>query len=213
MYPNLRREKNLWKKGFNRVACLDEAGRGPLAGPVVAAVVVLKPIRSKSKKKELKFLFKTVKDSKKLTKKKRKKLYEILIKNHQIKWGRARVSEKVVDRINILEATKLAMKRAIKKLKMKPDFLILDGSFKIPSKTHQKSIKGADEKVFSCSCASIIAKVYRDKIMQRLHKKYPLYGFDKHKGYPTKHHLRMLKKYGPCKIHRKSFRPVAKLTC
>jgi len=114
----------------------------------------------------------------------------------------------MIDKVNILEATKLAMKGAVLKLKRKPDSLILDGISKIDLKIPQKLIKGADEKVFSCACASILAKVYRDKIMKRYHKKYPQYGFDKHKGYPTKYHFKMLKKYGPCKIHRKSFGPV-----
>ncbi len=100
------------------------------------------------------------------------------------------------------------MKKALKKLKRKPDFLIIDGNFKIDSNIPQKSIIKADEKVFSCTAAGIIAKVTRDKIMERFDKKYPRYGFDKHKGYPTKLHLKMLKKYGPCKIHRRSFRPL-----
>ena len=137
-------------------------------------------------------------------------IYKLLTKDPQVEWGIGKVSEKVIDKINILEATKLAMKKAIKKLKRRPDFLILDGNFKINSNIPQKSIIKADEKVFSCAAASIIAKVRRDKIMQRYHQKYPKYRFDRHKGYPTKLHLRMLKKYGPCKIHRKSFRPVAK---
>jgi ribonuclease HII len=208
MFPNFREEKKLWKKGFKKIAGLDEAGRGPLAGPVVAAAVIIKPIR------EIRRKFAEIgdiKDSKKLTPKKRNELYKILIRNSQIEWGIGKVSEKVIDKINILEATKLAMKKAIQKLKRKPDFLILDGNFKINSKIIQKSIKKADGKVVSCSCASIIAKVYRDKIMEKLHKKYPRYSFDKHKGYPTKYHLKKLRKFGPCKIHRETFRPVAKI--
>jgi ribonuclease HII len=125
-----------------------------------------------------------------------------------MEWGIGRVSEKAIDKINILEATKLAMIKAIKKLKRKPDFLILDGNFKIDLPIPQKSIVKADEKVFSCACAAILAKVWRDRIMQRYHKKFPYYGFDKHKGYPTKYHIKMLKKYGPCEIHRKTFGPL-----
>ena len=110
----------------------------------------------------------------------------------------------------------MAMKRAIKNLKLKTlnfklDFLILDGKMSLDLPMPQKSIVKADEKVFSCACASILAKVWRDRIMMRYHKKYPRYGFDKHKGYPTKYHLKMLKKYSPCKIHRKSFGPVNKI--
>ncbi|TET84497.1 MAG: ribonuclease HII [Candidatus Nealsonbacteria bacterium] len=209
-YPTLQEEKRLWKKGYKRVACLDEAGRGPLSGPVIAAAVIIKPC--------LKWKFKhlQIKDSKKLTPKRRKELYKILINplrqladgGPQIKWGIGRVSEKVIDKINILEATKLAMKRAIQKLNKKPKFLIIDGNFKINSSISQKSIIKADEKVFSCAVASILAKVTRDRMMERYHQKYPKYGFDRHKGYPTKLHRKMLKKYGPCKIHRKSFKPV-----
>jgi len=209
MPVNLREEKRLWKMGFQRVACLDESGRGPLAGPVVAVAVV---INSKFKIKNTKLQFKIqnlqIKDSKKLTPRRREKFYKILTNHPQIEWGIARVSEKVIDKINILEATKLAMARAVKKLRIKPDFLILDGNFKIDSNIPQKSIVKADEKVLSCALASILAKVYRDKIMQQYHKKFPQYGFNRHKGYPTKLHLRMLKKYDPCKIHRMSFRPV-----
>ncbi|MBZ9569486.1 ribonuclease HII [Patescibacteria group bacterium] len=207
MFPNFREEKRLWRKGHKKIAGLDEAGRGALAGPVVAAAVMIRPIR------EIRGRFvkiREIKDSKKLTPRKREKLYRILINHPQIEWGIGRVSEKVIDKINILEATKLAMEKAVRKLKKRPDFLILDGNLKINLKIPQKSIKRADEKVFSCSCSSIIAKVYRDRIMRRLHKKYPQYGFDKHKGYPTKYHFKTLKKYGPCKIHRKSFKPVIK---
>ncbi len=234
----LKEEKRLWKKGYKYVVCLDEAGRGALCGPVVAAAVMVKKFsisepaswRAKGKKryssspfnfrarqlagegKEEVFLFalqfSKIKDSKKLTPKRRAEFYKILTRHQAIKWGIGRVSEKVIDKINILEATKLAMKKAIKKLKRKPDFLILDGNFTINSPILQKSIIKADEKVFSCTLSGIIAKVTRDGIMQNCHKKYPCYGFDKHKGYPTKYHLKMLKKYGPCKIHRKSFKPL-----
>ncbi|MBZ9572196.1 ribonuclease HII [Patescibacteria group bacterium] len=206
MFPNFREEKKLWKKGHKRIAGLDEAGRGPLAGPVVAAAVMIKKPKFRDKK-----FFEDIKDSKKLSEKKREEFYEVLTNRSQIEWGIARVSERVVDRINILGATKLAMERAVRKLKRKPNFLILDGNFKINLNIPQKSIKRADEKVFSCAMASIIAKVYRDRIMRRFHKKYPKYGFNRHKGYPTKLHRKMLKKHSPCKIHRKSFKPVQKL--
>ena len=203
IYPNFNEEKKLWKKGSKIVVGLDEAGRGPLAGPVVAgAVFIFKKDFSEIKK------IKSVRDSKKLSGKKRKEVYDILINNPRIKWGIGVVSEKVIDKINIFEANKLAMKKAIKSLKKKPDFLVLDGNFKIDVPFNQKSIIKADKKVFSCSIASIIAKVTRDRIMERYHKKYPLYKFNRHKGYPTKLHFKLLKKHGPCKIHRKSFGPV-----
>ena len=225
LQPSLAPEKKLWRKGYKRVAGLDEAGRGPLAGPVVAAVVMIKMSKSnlKSKILNLKSNFKGIKDSKKLTPKKREEFYKLIVKSPFWEWGVGRVSEKVIDRINILEATKLAMIRAIQNLKKKVyklhhgvkctkiDFLIIDGNFKIDLDISQKSIIRADEKVFSCAAASILAKVTRDRIMQRYHKKYPRYKFNQHKGYPTRLHKKMLKKYGPCKIHRKTFKPIVKI--
>ncbi|MBU3934941.1 ribonuclease HII [Patescibacteria group bacterium] len=202
-YPNFNEEKKLWKKGFKAVVGLDEAGRGPLAGPVLAAAVVITP-GSKNKVSKLK-----IQDSKKLTAKKREEFYKILVGHPQIKWGIGRVSEKVIDKINILEATKLAMEKALRQVRTKLnkniDYLILDGNFKIKSKIPQKSIIKADVKVFSCATASIIAKVSRDRIMLKYDKKYPKYDFKKHKGYPTKLHRKVLKKVGLCPIHRKSF--------
>lgn len=198
---SLQEERKLWKKGYKRVACLDEAGRGPLAGPVVACVVI------SSSRLNLKH----VRDSKKLSAKKRDEFYKILTKHPAIEWRIGQVSEKMIDKINILEATKLAMKRAVQKLNKKPDFLILDGKMALDLKIPQKSIIKADEKVFSCALASIIAKVSRDRLIKRYHKKYPRYGFDQHKGYPTKLHRKRLKKWGSCQIHRKTFKPVSEL--
>ena len=195
--PNLKEEKKLRNKGYKVVAGLDEAGRGPLAGPVVAAAVILGYGKNN---------IKGVKDSKQLTPEQRESLYKVLINNKDIKWGIGIVSEKVIDKINILQATKTAMEKAIKK--MQPDFLLLDGNFKIKSEIPQKSVIKGDQKVMSIAMASIIAKVTRDRLMQKYHKKYPLYGFDRHKGYPTKAHFANLKKFGPCKIHRKTFYPV-----
>ncbi len=204
MRIHFREEKKLWRKGYKKIAGLDESGRGPLCGPVVAAAVVIDRrtfLRRRS-------VLPNIKDSKKLSPKKREEFYKILINHPNIRWGIGQVSEKVIDKINILEATKLAMQKAVQKLKRKPDFLILDGNFKIDLPIFQKSIVKADEKVFSCAAASIIAKVTRDRIMKELHKKYPQYGFAQHKGYPTKFHKKMLKKYGPGKIHRRTFKPV-----
>jgi ribonuclease HII len=210
MKPSLREEKKLWRKGIKRVVGLDEAGRGPLAGPVVAAAV---SIIANCKLEILKF--KDLKDSKKLAPKKREDFYKIITKNPQIEWGIGIVSEKVIDKINIKNAAELAMEKALKnlerKMKKKADFLIIDGnhinSKNLKARSYKLIVK-ADEKVFSCALASILAKVTRDRIMERYSKKYPEYGFEIHKGYPTKFHLKMLKKYGPCKIHRKSFLPV-----
>ena len=232
-YASLDEEKKLWKKGFKCVAGLDEAGRGPLAGPVVAGAVMVKisnfqfPISNKFSIDQ----FLKLRDSKKLSAKQREEFYKIITNHPEIKWGVGVVSEKIIDKINILEATKLAMVKAVKDLETKHgylgcptsplilgdvrhpdiDFLILDGNFKIDSPIPQKSIIKADEKVFSCAAASIIAKVTRDRIMMRYHKKYPQYGFDMHKGYGTSYHFKMLEKHGFCKIHRKSFYPVSQL--
>lgn len=197
MKPTLSEEKKLWKKGYQRVACLDEAGRGPLAGPVVAGVVMLKNLS--------KFDLDKIKDSKQLTAKKREEFYRLIIKNPDIEWGMGKVSEKVIDKINILEATKLAMIKAIGQLSQKPDFLILDGKMVLKLNIPQKSIVKGDTKVFSCACASVIAKVTRDRMMKRYHKKYPKYAFNQHMGYPTKLHRQRIRGHGPCQIHRKSF--------
>ncbi len=228
-YPNLNEEKKLWKKGYKFVAGLDEAGRGPLAGPVVAGAVIFAKLKfknsnlktiSKSKFKIPKELS-IIRDSKKLSAKQREEIYEVLIKHPQIKWGIGIVSEKIIDKINILEATKLAMQKAVRNLVSRfshdrekngtVSFLLIDGNFGLDLDLPQKSIIKGDQKVFSVAVASIIAKVTRDRIMQKYHKKYPRYGFDKHKGYGTKAHFASLEKFGPCKIHRKTFWPVSGL--
>ncbi len=200
-YPNFNEEKKLWKKGHELVAGIDEAGRGPLAGPVIAcALVISKPSVSFLKKIN-------INDSKKISKKEREEIYEILKNNPEVKWGIGRVSEKVIDKINILEATKLVMKRAIKNLKLSEiEYLLIDGNFKINSEINQKSIISGDQKVVSIAAASIIAKVYRDKMMERYHRKYPEYGFNKNMGYGTSFHRKQIKKNGFCPIHRKTFR-------
>ena len=198
---------------------IDESGRGSLAGLVIACAITAQKFSI------FNFQFSnTLKDSKKLSPKKRQEIFEILKKSPEIEWGIGRVSEKVIDKINIFKATKLAMKKAVKNLEKKlssnycysndltrEKFLLIDGNFRIDSQFPQKSIIKGDEKVFLIKLASIVAKVTRDRAMLRYHKKYPQYRFDKHKGYGTKLHFKMLKKYGPCKIHRKTFRPVKEI--
>lgn len=200
-------EKKLLDSGFTRICGLDEVGRGPLAGPVVASAVIINPRLYKDLSK-----FKGVNDSKKMSVKSREKWYEILTKCADIKWGIGIVSEKIIDKINILEATKVAMLEAIGKLGTASDFLLIDGNFtlEIPQ-LNQKAIPQGDTKSISIAAASIIAKVTRDRMMKKFHEDYPEYGFDKHKGYGTRFHCDAIKKFGPCVIHRRSFEPIKSL--
>jgi len=194
--PNFTEETRLWRRGFKRVVGLDEAGRGPLAGPVVAAGGVAARPNTPPKY------------SKKLLFRQREQWYDFLTAHPDIKWGVGIVPEKTIDKINIFEATKLAMKRALADMEITPEFLLLDGSFLLDGlDISQKAIIRADEKIFSCAAASIIAKVTRDRLMQKYHKKYPAYGFDRHKGYGTRAHFAAIKKHGACRLHRLSFAP------
>ena len=203
---NIQTEKNFWKKGYPLVVGIDEAGRGPLAGPVVAsALIVLSPQVNKK-------LFILINDSKQLTAKNRELAFHQLKQDPNIAFGLGQVSEKIIDKINIFEATKLAMQKAvlnlIKKIKQTPSLLIIDGLHKINLPFEQKPIIKADTKIFSCAAASIIAKVTRDQLMDKYHKHFPEYGFKQHKGYGTKLHFAMIKKHGACKIHRQTFAPI-----
>ena len=193
--PSFKIENSLYKKGFNLIAGIDEAGRGPLAGPVVSAAVIF------PKNVKIKHLD----DSKKLTPEKREKLYEIILeKAYSI--GVGFVSESTIDKINILQATFLSMRKAIKSLNNIPDYILVDGNLAIPGTgILQRSIIKGDSIVASISAASIVAKVLRDRYMIKLDRKYPQYGFRFHKGYGTKLHFEMIVKHGLCPIHRKTF--------
>ena len=183
-----------------KIAGVDEVGRGPLAGPVVAAAVILDPGVT----------IKGLADSKKLSPAKRESLAEE-IKSRALSWAIGRVEHDQIDRINILQASLLAMKLAIEDLHENPDFVLVDGN-KCPSVPYKiDAIIGGDKTVPSISAASILAKVYRDGEMVRMDEIYPGYGFAKHKGYPTKDHLEALEKLGICEIHRRSFSPVQRL--
>lgn len=196
-------ENRIFNQGYKLIAGIDEAGRGPLAGPVVAACVVVSP-EFKIDSDELKL----IKDSKKLTAKKREELFDI-IQDKFIEVGVGICDNQTIDKINILQATFLAMKKSVGALKQKPDFLLIDGGFQIPNTSYnQLSVIRGDSLVFSIAAASIIAKVTRDRIMEKMHEQYPQYEFLKHKGYGTSLHMEHLKQYGPCLIHRQSFRPV-----
>ena len=182
----------------------DEAGRGPLAGPVVGAVVLMKVSGSKLKIPNLKF-----KDSKKLKPKEREEIFNWLKSQKEIKFAYSFVSSKVIDKINILKATILTWKRSLKKFEKPPEILFVDGNQTIPNlKIRQVPVVGGDRKIFVITLASIVAKVVRDRFMEKIAKKYPCYQFEIHKGYPTKKHLNLLKKFNASQIHRKSFRPV-----
>lgn len=205
--PNFDYENKLIKSGFSRICGIDEVGRGPLAGPVVACAVIISDSKNFAAEK-----FKKIKDSKKLSAKQREKWHKVLTENIGVKFGIGIVSEKIIDKINILEATKSAMLKALENLTCKladnPDFLLIDGNFILDElDLNQKAVPRGDEKIISIAAASIIAKVTRDKMMLKYHKKYPDYFFDKHKGYGTKLHFKMIEKHGPCPIHRRSFEP------
>ena len=204
------------KKKFKYVIGIDEAGRGPLAGPVVAIAIIINSKQIPNPKFKIQNL--EIKDSKKLSLKRREEIFEALKNHPKILWGRGMVSARVIDRINIWEATKLAAKRAIfnlekkigKKLPKKKTLLIIDGNLKIESGFCEEPIIKADQKIPECILASIFAKVIRDRLMEKYDKIYPEYNFKKHKGYPTKEHKRLITKYGACKIHRRSFRGVGR---
>ncbi len=210
IFPNFESENKLWRRGCRFVVGLDEVGRGPLAGPVVAAAVcVAAQLEVKSEKLKV---WGNIRDSKKLTARQREKWYEILTKDKNIKWGIGAVSQKIIDEINILEATKIAMKKALENSGVEADFLLLDGNFLLEDlNISQKAITRGDEKIFSVAAASVIAKVARDRLMRKYHQKFPLYGFDAHKGYGTKKHFAALRLHGPCSLHRFSFKPIRTL--
>ena len=190
-------ERRAQKAGYNCVAGVDEAGRGPRAGPVVSAAVVLGE----------NFPAMGIMDSKKLSPKKRELLYgRIMDKAIGVCVGFA--SHHEIDMLNILRASLLSMLRAVNGLSVKPDYLLIDGRFSIDSPIDQRTIVRGDSLSVSIAAASIIAKVTRDRLMLRYHLEYPDYGFDRHKGYPTRNHRTAIERFGICPIHRRSFRGV-----
>ena len=199
--PDLALEIALHARGLHRIAGIDEAGRGPLAGPVAAAAVIL----------PRKFSCPGLDDSKKLSPRKRELLFERLTTDPSVVWAVATADREEIDRLNILRATHLAMLRAAEALALSPDHCLIDG---LPVKnfpiSHDGIVKG-DGLSLSIAAASIIAKVTRDRIMRALGEEFPQYGFAKHQGYGTKMHLEALRIHGPCCHHRRSFQPVAQL--
>ena len=187
-------EKQLYENGYRYICGVDEVGRGPLAGPVVCAAVIL----------PLDDIIEGIGDSKSLTAKKREKLSEIILKK-AIACNICRIEPQKIDEINILEATKLCMKNAVEGLKIKPDFVITDGNMKLDIDMEQASIVKGDALSYTIGSASIAAKVYRDKLMDGYAGIYPQYGFEKHKGYGTSAHIDAIKTNGLCPVHRRSF--------
>ena len=198
-------ETGIYDGGVTSIAGIDEAGRGPLAGPVVVACVVMNP----------ESMIEGVNDSKKISEKKRERIYEVII-NEAIAYGVGIVSQTDIDRINILNATKMGLRLAIKDIEAdlkkkkrsfeKPDIILVDALTKIDTDNiPYKSIIKGDAKSYSIAAASIVAKVTRDRIMRQWDEVYPMYGFEKHKGYGTAAHIKAIKEYGLCPLHRRSF--------
>jgi len=188
-------------QGFRVIAGLDEAGRGPLAGPVVAAAVILPPLRS----------LRGVADSKTLTAEQREKALS-LIQKEALGTGIGIVEAEEIDRLNILRASLKAMKLALQSLSLPPDCLFIDGLHTLDLPLKQQAIPKGDGRCLSIAAASIVAKVTRDRLMVDYHERYPQYNFAKHKGYGTREHLQALREHGCCPIHRQSFRPICQLS-
>jgi len=212
---NLQTEKYYWKKGYKTIVGLDEVGIGPLCGPVTTAAVIINS-KFQIKDKNFKEILKNARDSKKLSEKQREKIFKLIQKCPDIKFTISSVGPKTIDKINISEATKKAMRNCLNKIlpkrNLKKTLILIDGNRILDKnlKISQKAIIKGDNKIFSIALASIIAKVTRDRKMEKLSLQYPEYYFHQHKGYGTKLHKKLIKKYGPCKIHRKSYRPIKK---
>ena len=191
-------ESKAGHQGFKNIAGIDEAGRGPLAGPVVAAAVIFPS----------KVNIPGLNDSKKLSANKREELFP-KIQEISVAFGLAVVDQKVIDKINILQAARLAMKQAVETLKITPGLLLIDGNQKIDSTLNQWAIVKGDSRSLSIAAASVLAKVTRDRIMDGYHKLYPQYEFNRHKGYGTRLHRNLIQEHGPCPIHRSTFKGVS----
>jgi len=190
-------ERRLYRQGYRRVAGVDEVGRGPLAGPVVAACVVLPA--------DLETI--PFDDSKKLSAGRRAELVELL-REMAVPIGIGIVEEAVIDSINILQASLLAMRKAVEAIDPPPDFLLVDGCHPVPVAIDQQPLVKGDGRSAAIAAASIVAKVTRDRLMEEYHRSYPCYNFHRNKGYPTRDHREALRRHGPCPIHRRSFKGV-----
>ena len=192
--PDFKYENEKYELGYTAVCGCDEAGRGPLCGPVVAAAVIL----------PRDVVLDGLNDSKKLTEKKREKLFDV-IKETAIAYAIAEASPQEIDEINILNASMLAMRRAVEQLEVAADFALIDGNCSRGFKIQTETVVKGDAKSYSIAAASILAKVTRDRGCIELDREYPMYGIAKHKGYPTKEHMDAVRKYGPSPIHRRTF--------
>jgi ribonuclease HII len=198
-------ERKLLQEGLTRIAGTDEAGRGPLAGPVVAAAVIFPQgwvVEGLPRK------FRGLNDSKQLTEEEREKFYRLLTTIPEIRFGVSVVSVETIDAINILQASLRGMNEALAQLDPGPEHTLVDGNHISSLKHPQTAVVDGDARSFSIAAASVIAKVTRDRMMVELAREYPSYGFEEHKGYGTPRHLEALGKHGPCPIHRRSFAPV-----
>jgi ribonuclease HII len=191
-------EKTLTEKGYQNIAGIDEAGRGPLAGPLVVSACILPKG----------FFLDGLNDSKKVSKGLRKLLYKKLINNSNVVYASIYIDEKTIDQMNIFQATMYGMAQVTKLLKVKPDYLLVDGNQLPDIPINKEAIVAGDMYSISIAAASIIAKEERDDFMKKMQKKYPNFTFEKHKGYATKQHIKEIELYGPTPIHRKSFEPV-----
>ena len=194
-------EKEIQAQGFRVIAGLDEAGRGPLAGPVVAAAVVLASMKK----------LVGVDDSKKLSPEQREKIFSLILQQ-EAAVGIGIVDAREIDRLNILRASLKAMEQAVQNLPLPPDFLLIDGIHSLTLPLAQRAIPKGDQRCQSIAAASIVAKVTRDRLMVAYHDEYPQYNFAKHKGYGTKEHLQAIRQYGHCPLHRQSFKPIYQLS-
>lgn len=196
-------ERQAKLEGYEKIGGVDEAGRGPLAGPVIACACILPEYLYSNP-----LIFRNLDDSKKIDPETREELFHLITGHPGVAYGIGQADHEEIDAINIYQATILAMRRSVNNLPLKPDFLLVDG-LKVPLEVPNKNIVKGDSLSLSIAAASIIAKVTRDKMMTACHERWPQYGFNKHKGYGTPQHLAALDKHGPCPIHRRSFAPVA----
>lgn len=194
----LQYERKARSEGYINIAGVDEAGRGPLAGPLFAAACIIPDG----------IVFPGIDDSKKLTPEKRDQLYELITTQEGVVYAIGSVTAEIVDQVNVYQATILAMQDALTRLVLQPDYLLVDGLQLPYKKTPALKIVGGDGKSQSVAAASVLAKVSRDRLMDEYHKKWPRYGFNEHKGYGTSKHLDALAKYGPCPIHRLTYAPL-----